>query len=132
MAVKKALKFMATSTFRTILALRRLYRNASIQTPSDLGENHVLVGPRYRFIKGRFTPYAKGLVGLGTINFQVGSYQQASSQSYFIYALGGGVDFRASRHINIRLIDYEYQLWPTFKPHGLTPTGINLGAAWVF
>ena len=54
------------------------------------------------------------------------------SQSYFIYALGGGVDYHATRHINIRLIDFEYQFWPGFKPNGLNPSGFNIGAAYVF
>lgn len=114
------------------LGLEALYRNASIQTPHDIGENHLLVGPRLRITRGRFTPYGKALIGLGTINFQQGYYQTASSQSYLIYAFGGGVDFHATRRINLRIIDFEYQLWPTFQPHGLTPTGFSVGAAYAF
>ncbi len=114
------------------LGIEALYRNASLQTPHDIGENHILVGPRLRMTRGRFTPYAKALVGMGTINFQQGYYQTASSQNYLIYAFGGGVDYHATRHINIRAVDFEYQLWPTFKPHGLTPTGFSIGAAYVF
>ena len=118
--------------FTRHLGLEALYRNASIQTPHDIGENHALIGPRYHFTHGRFMPYAKGLVGEGTINFQQGFNAVSSSQTYFIYVLGGGLDFHATRHVNIRAIDFEYQLWPTFKPNGLTPYGYNVGAAYTF
>ncbi len=109
-----------------------LYRNASIQTPHDIGENHLLAGPRYHITHGPFQPYAKALVGEGTINFQKGYNASSYSEHYFIYVLGGGVDFRASRHINVRLIDFEYQLWPGFRDHGLTPYGYNAGVAYHF
>jgi hypothetical protein len=109
-----------------------LYRNASIQTPHDIGENHLLAGPRYHIDRGRFQPYAKALAGEGTINFQQGFNLTSHSEHYFIYALGGGVDYRASRHINVRLIDFEYQIWPGFRDHGLTPYGFNAGAAYRF
>ena len=114
------------------LGIEALYRNASLQTPHDIGENHALVGPRLTIHKGRFIPYAKALVGIGTINFQQGYYQSSSSQSYLIYAFGGGLDYHLSRHLNIRALDFEYQLWPTFQPHGLTPTGFSVGAAYAF
>ncbi len=118
--------------FTRHLGLEGIYRNASIETPKDIGENHLLGGPRYHVTRGPFQPYAKALVGEGIINFQKGFNAYASSQHYFIYDFGGGVDFRASRHVNVRLIDFEYQLWPNFGPHGLTPYGFNAGAAYHF
>lgn len=114
------------------LGLEALYRNASIIAPGDVGEDHYLIGPRYYVTRGRFSPYVKGLVGVGVINFQQGSFPVAYSERYFIYSLGGGLDIRATRHINIRAIDFEYQLWPTFKPNGLTPTGFSAGVAYTF
>lgn len=114
------------------LGIEALYRNASIITPHDIGENHLFIGPRIRFTRGRFTPYAKLLAGRATLVFQQGYNTANSSQGYLAYALGGGLDISVSRHINVRAIDYEYQEWPGFKPHGLTPTGISVGAAYVF
>jgi opacity protein-like surface antigen len=108
------------------------YTNASIITPHDIGENNIMAGPRLHFEKGRFSPYVKAVMGRATINFQQGYNATSSSQSYFAYGLGGGVDFHLKRHINIRLIDYEYQRWPNFAPHGLTPTGLSAGVAYVF
>jgi hypothetical protein len=114
--------------------LEGIYRNASIQTPHDIGENHLLAGPRYHITHGRFQPYAKALFGLGTINIQFGHDASAAqySEHYFIYGFGGGVDFRATRHIVVRPIDFEYQLWPGFAPHGLTPYGYTAGVAYRF
>ena len=109
-----------------------LYRNASIDTPGDIGENHLLAGPRGFITRGRFTPYLKGLAGLGTINFQQGTFLVDHSEHYFIFALGGGLDIRATQHIVVRAIDYEYQIWPTFKPNGLSPTGFSVGVAYKF
>lgn len=114
------------------LGIEALYRNASIQTPHDIGENHALIGPRISVRKGRFLPYGKALIGIGTITFQQGYFSSDSSQSYLTYAFGAGLDYHVSRHWNIRAIDFEYQLWPTFQPHGLTPTGFSAGAAYVF
>ena len=114
------------------LGLEALYRNASIITPHDIGENHLLAGPRFHLQRGRFSPYAKFLVGEGTINFQQGYNVTAYSEHYFIYAPGGGVALHVARHVNVRLIDFEYQLWPGFAPHGLTPYGASVGAAYTF
>ena len=118
--------------FTKHLGVEALYRNASIVTPHDTGENHLLVGPRLRKTYGPFTPYGKLLLGSGTINFQQGYNLTAYSETYFIYAIGGGVDLHARHHLNIRLIDFEYQFWPGFPPHGLTPYGASAGAAYVF
>ena len=118
--------------FTKHLGVELLYRDASIKTPHDVGENHLLVGPRYVFHRGPFDPYAKAVIGRGTINYQVGYYLVASSESYLTYALGGGLDLRAARHINVRLFDFEYQRWPNFPPHGLTPYGYSAGVAYHF
>ena len=118
--------------FRNHVGIEALYRNASIETPHDVGENHFLIGPRLHVTRKRFTPYAKALLGIGKINYQKGYFLQDSSQTYFIVALGGGLDLEATRRIEIRLIDFEYQLWPGFQPHGLTPTGFSVGAAYRF
>ncbi len=114
------------------IGLEVLYRNASIITPFDIGENHLMVGPRFRIERGIFAPYAKALIGRSTINFQQGYNPVAYSNSYLSYALGGGLDIHATRHINVRAIDLEYQRWPNFPPHGLTPYGVSIGAAYVF
>jgi opacity protein-like surface antigen len=81
---------------------------------------------RYR----KFRPYAKYLVGVGSIDFPpFGTY---SHDTFLVFAPGGGVEYRAWRHIWIRG-DYEYQFWQhVFGPHDLTPTGFTIGASYDF
>jgi len=102
-------------------------------TPADIGENSYLLGPRYRFHYDRFVPYAKGMLGFGRFLYQYPSqYGHASTYTYKIYALGGGVDVKATRHLNIRAFDFEYQGWPGYPKNGLTPIVMTVGAAYTF
>ena len=106
---------------------------ATVITPTDIGESSYLLGPRYVFTKGRFRPYAKALLGIGVFTFQpVYVTSKSSSSSHKIYAFGGGVDYTAKHHLNVRVIDMEYQGWPSFGPSGLTPFVITAGAAYNF
>lgn len=81
-----------------------------------VSEDSYLIGPRlpiHRF--GRATPYAKALFGLGNGNFLDGIA--------FTTAYGGGVDFRVTKRISVRAIDFEYQRWqatPAFSPYGFS------------
>jgi hypothetical protein len=54
------------------------------------------------------------------------------TNTYKIYSLGGGVDYRATPHINIRAVDFEYQGWPGFRENGLSPYVFTFGAAYSF
>lgn len=103
----------------------------SIFTPGDVGEKTYLLGPRYVIRRKRFEPYAKVLFGLGTINYD---YDNAphSTATYPVYAFGGGLDVRAAHKINVRAFDFEYQQWPTFSPHSLSPYAITFGVAYNF
>jgi opacity protein-like surface antigen len=100
-------------------------------TPTDLAENSYMAGPRIIYPRGRFKLYAKGLVGVGDLVVQE---QQdnigQSSQTNFAYAIGGGLDINATRHIAVRAIDFEYQHWNYLT--GLTPTVFTVGAAYRF
>ena len=81
-----------------------------------IGENSYLVGPRVPIhdFPG-WTPYGKVLFGWssGTSNWLNG---RAGT-----IAFGGGVDYRLTRKLTIRPIDFEYQKWyvkPTLWPYG--------------
>jgi hypothetical protein len=80
----------------------------------------------------RLSPYAKGLVGFG--HSSALSPQQivggSSPGSYFLFGLGGGLDYSLNDKINIRCVDFEYQRWPNFPPHGLTPPLLSFGVAY--
>jgi hypothetical protein len=104
----------------------------SVNTPADISENSYLLGARYILRYKRIDGYAKVLVGAGHFGFQTGSYADPNTATYFEYVLGGGVDIHATRHINIRAFDFEYQSWPTFATSGLTPLSGTIGVAYVF
>jgi hypothetical protein len=109
----------------------------SVITPTDIGEDSYLLGPRYVFHISRFSrlkPYAKGQLGLGRFktDYDKDSRKQNFSYTYKMYSLGGGVDIRATPHINVRAFDFEYQGWPGFAANGLTPYVFTFGAAYTF
>lgn len=105
----------------------------NLWTPEDIGETSYLIGPRYRRHYGRFTPYAKGMLGFGQFMYQYPSrYPAAATYTYKIYSLGGGLDLRATKHLNVRAFDFEFQGWPGYPPDGLTPIVMTVGAAYSF
>jgi hypothetical protein len=103
---------------------------ASMITPDDLGQDSYLIGPRYVFHYRKFMPYAKVQAGLGRFKYQY-DYAPHTTYTYKIYSLGGGIDYWATNHINVRAIDFEYQKWPGFPTNGLTPAVLSFGVAYV-
>jgi opacity protein-like surface antigen len=100
-------------------------------TPGDLAENTFLFGPRYVYPRGRFSFYAKGLLGFGDLVIQeVQDHPEGGAGRYFAYAVGGGVDIRATKHLAVRAADFEYQHWSFYN--GLTPLVFTVGAAYRF
>jgi hypothetical protein len=80
-------------------------------------------GPRYRFDRGKFQFYGKGLIGVGDFTFP---YNYAHG-SYFVISPGGGVDYRYTRKISFRLADFEYQYWPQFTFGAMNSYGLSAG-----
>jgi hypothetical protein len=99
----------------------------SIITPSDIDENSYMVGPRFMIRRHKFTGYAKFIFGRATIT----NTDYNLSSSYNAYAYGGGLEYRATRKINVRVLDFEYQQWPNFEPNTLSPIAITVGAAYI-
>ena len=81
------------------------------------------IGGRYHFDVGRFEPYAKGLVGFGDFNFP---YNYAYGR-YVVVTAGGGLDFRWTRRVTVRAVDFEYQDWPNFTFGNMNSLGVNAG-----
>ena len=82
------------------------------------------IGPRCSMYYGRFQPYVKGLVGLGQFNYP--SYTLAKDND-LVVAPGGGVDFRLTRGIRLRAVDFEYQIWPQFHYGLMSSYGLSTG-----
>ena len=115
------------------LSLEADIHQTSLATPDGIGENSYLIGPRYSVaLEDRANIYVKALGGLGRFTYESGQqYSTTRSSTYGIGAIGAGIEFRASTHINVRAIDLEYQFWPGFQPRGLSPVVVSMGVAYV-
>jgi hypothetical protein len=82
-----------------------------------------LIGPRYHLSYGRFQPYIKGLVGFGQFNYPY----NLGTDNDLVLEPGGGLDFRVTRRIRIRVADFEYQIWPQFHYGTFSSYGISTG-----
>lgn len=94
-------------------------------------ETSIDAGLRYvRHIR-RYSPYAKALVGFGHSSTPYAGEIVGGSTpgTYFLFGLGGGLDYSINDKINARA-DFEYQRWPNFPPHGLTPPLFTVGVAY--
>ncbi len=100
-------------------------------TPTDIGQDTYLLGPRYSFHYRRLTPYAKVVFGLGQFQYQYDNIPHYH-ENYFVYGVGGGLDVRVTRHIVVRAIDFEAQRWPGYRTNGLTPYVTTFGVAYAF
>jgi len=98
-----------------------------IITPGDIAENSYMLGPRFSYRRRKLTLYAKALVGRATITNQDFNL----SSSFNLYAFGGGVEYRILHKINLRLVDFEQQEWPSFMPNSLSPTAATIGVSYI-
>lgn len=95
--------------------------NPAYEPPNT--ENTYLIGPRIPIgTFHRVTPYGKFLVGLGNGGFLSGST--------FVMAYGGGVDYRLSRRLTLRAVDFEYEQWHVNSAITLQPYGGSVGISY--
>ncbi len=86
-------------------------------------QSTLLAGPRWSFHPKGFVPYVKFLVGGARFQYPYGF----GYGDYFVMAPGAGVDVRVGQRIRVRLVDFEYQAWPTFTYGSIHPYGISAG-----
>lgn len=84
-----------------------------------------LAGPRYRFVLGRFQPWVKVLAGVGEFNFP--AYTRLPSRGNLVIAPGGGLDFRLGKRVRLRVVDFEYQMWPAFSTAPVSAMSLRTG-----
>jgi hypothetical protein len=82
-----------------------------------------VIGPRYHLTYGRFQPYVKGLIGFGQFNYPY----NLGTDTDLVIEPGGGLDFRVTHRIRIRVADFEYQIWPQFHYGALSSYGLSTG-----
>lgn len=100
--------------------------------PEGWSEKSYDVGLRYIYRFRRYDVYAKGMIGIGQTVQVAPAYLPGQPATYFLYAGGGGLDIRLVRNVIVRAIDFEYQRWPGFPQHALTPSIVSIGAAYRF
>ena len=99
-------------------------RYLRFNTFEDVTEANYLAGPRIMVKPGPFRPYGKFLVGAGKITLPF-KYAQGT---FLTYAPGAGLDYIMNDRVTLRVIDFEYQVWPDFASFGrLSPYGISAG-----
>jgi len=91
-------------------------------------ESTLLVGPRWSFRPKGFVPYVKVLAGDGRFDFPYGY----GYGNYLVVAPGAGVDLRVGGRVRVRLVDFEYQVWPGFTFGSLHPYGVSAGISYQF
>lgn len=124
----------ATFDIRKHLGIEADIHMLNIITPNDFAEASYLGGVRYVWRFRHVDPYVKVLAGIGQTYLQppYDTHAPGTPGSYMVLAGAGGIDIRLPHHINVRAIDFEYQMWPNFPPNGLNPTIISFGAAYRF
>ncbi len=123
----------ADATYKAHYGIEVEGRTVQFDQWSTLREDTIGGGGRYVFPIGRFQPFAKGLIGIGSIDFpRVPDWPaNYTHDTFFLYELGGGTDYNLTRKVALRA-QYDYQFWPRWPPHGLSPRGITIGAVWQF
>jgi hypothetical protein len=90
----------------------------------DVHEDNYLIGARYRPLRyGRHSLWVKGLFGAGELNFPH-SYAHGG---YTDIVFGGHYEYRMTKHVILRPIDVEYQMWPYLLGGTINPLGISFG-----
>ncbi|HEV7217848.1 MAG TPA: outer membrane beta-barrel protein [Terriglobales bacterium] len=82
----------------------------------------------------RFHPYAKFLVGDGSLDFKAtdANFPNYSHDTRLIYSPSGGADTRLHESLWLR-VNYEYQFWPDFfNHHTMNPRGWDIGLSYDF
>ena len=91
-------------------------------------QDNYLLGPKipiHRF--GRADIYGKAMIGIGKMTFPY-NYGYGS---FTALAYGGGVDYKLSRKLTLRPIDFEFQQWPAWLGNSsLYPYGISVGVGY--
>ncbi len=88
-----------------------------------------LIGPKVPIHQfgSRSQVYGKALIGLGKMTFP----NNYGYGSFTALAFGGGLDYRLTRRVTLRAVDFEYQDWPKWLNNSsLYPYGVSLGMSY--
>lgn len=80
-------------------------------TKSEMRDFNFLGGPQFKYFNSsRATPFVRALFGASRHRQKVTNILASATDDYtaFAMALGGGLDVRATKHVDIRLFQIEY------------------------
>jgi opacity protein-like surface antigen len=106
-------------------------------TYSNIHQDNYLIGPRIPIHRyGRFTPYAKALVGITSMD--MGPHPTCGvickvpdpTGRFLTVAYGGGVDMKLTRKFTLRAVDAEYQQMPSCFGSSVSPYGASVGVSY--
>jgi hypothetical protein len=101
----------------------------------NIHQDNYLIGPRIPIRRfGRFTPYAKALIGITSMDMgpnptcYTSTCTAGDPTGRFLAAVyGGGVDVKLSRRFTLRAVDAEYQQMPSWFSSSVSPYGASVG-----
>ena len=90
--------------------------------------DHYLAGPKVPIHQfGRANVYGKAMIGVGKMTFP----NKYGYGTFTALAFGGGVDYKLSRKLTFRAVDFEFQDWPKFLPNAsIRPYGVSVGMSY--
>jgi len=93
---------------------------------AGIHQDNYLIGPRVpiRHI-WKANVYGKALIGFSKMDLGGGYHGTFTN-----IAFGGGADMHLTRKISFRVIDVEYQYWPTWGNSTLSPYGASMGISY--
>jgi hypothetical protein len=100
-------------------------RFLKLHNSEELSEANYFAGPRVTIRSGEWQPYAKFLIGDGHIEMPF----QYAHGDFLALVPGGGLDLQLNDYINVRAIDFEYQLWHGFPFGSMNPYGVSAGVS---
>ena len=91
-------------------------------------EDNYLIGPKVPIHQfGRANAYGKVMIGLGKMTFP----SNYGYGTFTALAYGGGVDYKLTRKLSVRAIDFEFQQWPVWLNNSsLYPYGVSVGVGY--
>jgi hypothetical protein len=94
-------------------------------------QDNYLIGPRVPIhrLGRRGQIYGKALIGLAKMNFS--NIDLYTHGSFTALAFGGTLDYKLTRKLTLRAVDFEYQYWPVWVENkSLQPYGVSVGMAY--
>jgi Outer membrane protein beta-barrel domain len=87
--------------------------------------DNYFIGPRVPIHQfGRAQAYGKVLVGMGKMTFP----NNYGYGTFTALAYGGGIDYKLSRKLTLRAVDFEFQQWPRWLgSSAIYPYGVSVG-----